>query len=89
MHDINPLGPVMHLKDFDRQATLNRPLRPGRHDAFSFAAFRGAIFALLQRLLTIGEQQQVKHGARPSSVLSKSRHLLEIPDVSRLRRGYD
>src|SRR5262245_21786930 len=36
MYDVNPLGPMMHLKELDRQAAPQlRPLRPRKQNGFS------------------------------------------------------
>ena len=45
MYDVNPLGPMMHLKELERQAvSVHRPNSPGQGSVFPRLA------ALLQRL---------------------------------------
>ena len=54
MYDINPLGPMLHLKELERQAVPKlRPLRPTRRGA-SFVGLSAAIVALLRRLRAVG-----------------------------------
>jgi len=54
MYDVNPLGPIMHLKELDRQATPRlRPLRTGRQDGLSLTAAGLSVIALLQRLSAV------------------------------------
>jgi hypothetical protein len=51
MYDVNPLGPLMHLKELDRQAAVRlRPLRSRRQDASRVTAVTALMIALLQRL---------------------------------------
>ena len=51
MYDVNPLGPLMHLKELDRQAAPKlRPLRSRRNNWFSFTAVSTSVIAVLQRL---------------------------------------
>jgi hypothetical protein len=55
MYDVNPLGPLMHLKELDRRAAARlRPLRPRRQSASRVTAVRAVIITLLQRLHTVG-----------------------------------
>jgi hypothetical protein len=55
MHDINPLGPMMHLKELNRQVAQKlRPLRSRRKDGSSVATVRAAMIALLRRLHAVG-----------------------------------
>jgi hypothetical protein len=60
MHDINPLGPMMHLKELNRQAAPTlRPLRSRRQDGSSVTAVRAAMIALLRRLHAVGIPERV------------------------------
>jgi hypothetical protein len=57
MHDVNPLGPMMHLKELDRQAVPKlRPLS-GREAAPSLATLTAVAVSLLRRLHTIGRSR--------------------------------
>jgi hypothetical protein len=59
MHNLTPLGIVMHLKELDRQATPRlRPLRAGRRDNSPVTAVRAAMIALLRRLHAVGIPQR-------------------------------
>jgi len=52
MYDVNPLGPLMHLKDLDRQAVPKlRAVRSWREHSFSVAA---VMIALRRRLHAAG-----------------------------------
>jgi hypothetical protein len=54
MHDVNPLGPMMHLKELERQAVLRpQPLRPRRQAGSSFIAVGSSMTAFLQQLHTV------------------------------------
>jgi hypothetical protein len=54
MHDVNPLGPMMHLKELERQAVPRlRSLRPRRQDVSSLTAAGSSIIAFLQQLHTV------------------------------------
>ena len=54
MYDVNPLGPMMHLKELDRQAALRlRSPRNKRQDGSSPTAVSWSIFAYLQRLFAV------------------------------------
>ena len=55
MYDVNPLGPLMHLKELNRQAvpTLRR-VRFGRQGDSSVAAFSASVISFLRRLQAIG-----------------------------------
>jgi len=54
MYDVNPLGPLMHLKELDRQTVPPlRPVRFGRQDS-RVAAFIASIISLLRRLQAAG-----------------------------------
>ena len=49
MHDVNPLGVIMHLKELERQATPQlRPLRPE-----GSATLRDITIAVGRRLLAV------------------------------------
>jgi hypothetical protein len=51
MYDVNPLGPLMHLKELDRQAAAKlRPLRSSRNNWISFTAVSTSLIAGLKRL---------------------------------------
>ena len=51
MYDVNPLGPMMHLKALDRQATPRlRPLRTGRQNGFSLIGVKSSMIAFLRHL---------------------------------------
>jgi hypothetical protein len=51
MHDVNSLGPMMHLKELDRQATPRlRPLRTGSQNGFSFTAVKSSMIVFLRQL---------------------------------------
>ena len=55
MYDVNPLGPMMHLKELDRQAAPKlRPVRSTRQTVFSVAVLGAAMIALLRRLHAVG-----------------------------------
>ena len=47
MHDINPLGTSMHLKELDRQAAPRLRSLPARRVRFSPATVTGTFVALL------------------------------------------
>jgi hypothetical protein len=54
MYDVNPLGPMIHLKELDRRATPQlRPLRPGMQDVFSLTAISASVIAVVRRLHTV------------------------------------
>ena len=47
MYDVNPLGPLMHLKELDRQAAPKlRPLRSRRSNSFSFTGLSASVIKL-------------------------------------------
>ena len=51
MHDVNPLGPMMHLKELGRQLTPRlRPLRAGRQNGVSLSGVKSSMIAFLQHL---------------------------------------
>jgi hypothetical protein len=51
MYDVNPLGPMMHLKELDRQAAPKlRSVRSRRQDVFSLTAVKLSVIAFLQSL---------------------------------------
>jgi len=55
MHNLTPLGILMHLKELDREATRRlHPVRAGRRDAFPVAGVRAALTTLLRRLQAVG-----------------------------------
>jgi hypothetical protein len=61
MHDVNPLGPMMHLRELDRQAAPRlRSLRPGRQGATRLAALGAMMITLLRRLDPTAILQGVK-----------------------------
>jgi hypothetical protein len=48
MYDVNPLGPLMHLKELDRQAArISHPIRPNTP---RLVAFRASTIGLLRDL---------------------------------------
>lgn len=54
MHDINPLGPMLHLKELERQAAPKlRPLRSSQQTP-NVATLGAAMIALLGRLRLVG-----------------------------------
>ena len=54
MHDINPLGTVMHLKELERWAAPKlRPLRSKGERSFRVAALATASVALVLRAVAI------------------------------------
>jgi hypothetical protein len=60
MHNLTPLGTLMHLKELDRQATPRlHPLRAGRRDASAVTAVRAALTTLLRRLHAVGIPRRV------------------------------
>jgi hypothetical protein len=60
MHNLTPLGTLMHLKELDRQATPRlHPLRAGRRDASPDTGVRAAMTSLLRRLHAIGIPRRV------------------------------
>ena len=49
MHDVNPLGPMMHLKELDHQAIPRlRPLRTGRQNGFSLIGIKSSMIGFLR-----------------------------------------
>lgn len=55
MHNLTPLGTLMHLKELDREATPRRhPRRAGRRDASPVTRVRAAITTLLRPLHKFG-----------------------------------
>jgi len=51
MYDVNPLGPMMHLKELDRQATPRlRRLRTGWQNGFSLSGVKLSMIAFLRHL---------------------------------------
>jgi hypothetical protein len=51
MYDVNPLGPMMHLKELDRQAAPKlRLLRSRRSNSFSLTGLSASVIAVLQRV---------------------------------------
>lgn len=60
MYDVNPLGPLMHLKELDRQAAVPtlRPVRIGRQGESRVAAFSASVISFLRRLQAAGISQR-------------------------------
>ncbi len=59
MHDVNPLGLTMYLRELDRQAARRlRPL-PAKQDTSSPISFGAAVAMLLQRLRLIANRWTV------------------------------
>jgi hypothetical protein len=55
MHNLTPLGAMMHLKELDRQAAPKlRPLRSPRRDTSGANVVGAAVIALVRRLHAIG-----------------------------------
>ncbi len=55
MYDVNPLGPLMHLKELERQAAPKlRPVQDTRHGAFSVTALATALIALVRHFRAVG-----------------------------------
>jgi hypothetical protein len=49
MHDVNPLGQIMHLRELDRQAVPKlRPLRLESKDIAMVRVFRATVIAVLR-----------------------------------------
>lgn len=46
MHDVNPLGPMMHLKEIERRATTSQPPHPRRERATRSRLFHAALKCL-------------------------------------------
>lgn len=64
MYDVNPLGPIMHLKELDRQATPKlRPVVNARQDVVGVAALFAAVLLFL-RLRAIRTRRRSKDGDR-------------------------
>jgi hypothetical protein len=54
MYDVNPLGPMMHLKELERQAApKDRPVRYTRQGTFRGAAVGAAVNVLMRRFLRL------------------------------------
>jgi hypothetical protein len=54
MYDVNPLGPMMHLRDLERQSAPKlRPVRAARKHYFRVAAIGAAVIVLLRRFLAV------------------------------------
>lgn len=50
MHDVNPLGPIMHLRELDRQAAPRlRPLLTERDGMPMLKTFRNTLSLVLRR----------------------------------------
>ncbi len=59
MYDVNPLGPMMHLKELDRQAVPTlRQVRSARQDASSVAALGFTILSFLRGLRAVSSRLQ-------------------------------
>jgi hypothetical protein len=53
MYDVNPLGPMMHLRELDRRAARrHQRLRPKKQNGYGLTAIREAAIAVLRRLHT-------------------------------------
>ena len=53
MYDVNPLGPMMHLRELERQSARRlRLVRPRRQNDFGLTAFKSLIIAFTQRAYT-------------------------------------
>lgn len=60
MHNLTPLGTLMHLKELDQEATpTSHPLRAGRRDASPVTRVRAAMTTLLRRLQAVGIPRRV------------------------------
>jgi hypothetical protein len=60
MHNLTPLGILIHLKELDGEANPRlRPLRGRRQDASRVAGVRAAMGRLLRRLHAIGIPRRV------------------------------
>jgi hypothetical protein len=54
MHDVNPLGPMMHLKELERRAAPRlHPLLPSRQDVSSLTTAGSSMIAFLLQLHTV------------------------------------
>jgi hypothetical protein len=55
MFDVNPLGPMMHLKELERRAAPKlRPVQCARQGAFRVAVRGAVVIVLLRRFLAVG-----------------------------------
>jgi hypothetical protein len=60
MSDVNPLGPLMHLKELDRQAVPTlRPVRSGNQSDSRVAALSTLMISFLRRLQAAGIPQRM------------------------------
>jgi hypothetical protein len=60
MHNLTPLGILMHLKELDQQATPRlHPLRGTRWDASPVTGVRAAMTTLLRRIHAVGIPRRV------------------------------
>jgi hypothetical protein len=60
MHDVNPLGLIMYLRELEREAAPTlRPQRPAKQHTVSFASFGAAVMIRLQRLYPIAARWTV------------------------------
>jgi hypothetical protein len=51
MYDVNPLGPMMHLKELEQRAASRlRRLQPTKQNSYSLAAISVSMIAVLRRL---------------------------------------
>jgi len=90
MYDVNPLGPIMHLRELDRQATPQ--LRPFRLEGKSMpilTSFRATMIAVLRRFYSVAHlgdwldvlrQFQVRSASRDARRTWWKRELLRVGD---------
>ena len=73
MHDINPLGTVMHLKELDRRAAPTlRPMRPpGEHSVRLFAYAMSAVAIVLHALAGV---RPVRANSRRAGPRARTSH---------------
>lgn len=62
MYDVNPLGPLMHLKEIERQALALRSTT-GRSQPAIFGIASMWIFGLLKRLSVLPESKDLDPGS--------------------------
>ena len=59
MYEVNPLGPLMHLKELDRQAVPTlRPVRFGRQGDSRVSAFSASMIWFLRRFQAAGASRR-------------------------------
>ena len=74
MYDVNPLGPMMHLKELERQAALKlRPLQSKEQWRFTLAAVSTAVIAVRRRF------HAVRILSRTARDVATRTHLPESP----------